>query len=437
MAASRGSFSRDFRSRAPTTLAHAGQSALSGFLAEDGLEFATIPILESEMSCDFLHRQRARGLSRQDLLQVLSQIRWVFPTRHPTSLACEHPFCFRFASEPLGALYTSRMRLLILWLLLIPRTAFGLPVLAVDPDAGGRLDATERARVEQVIRINQTLLGAEQREYCPKGAARCLKSIEADTGRTLIAPQRVESIWPAEDAGTEWPTRLRPKDPRRLQVRVHWRKGEGAASRSVPLLLFTAPAPNTDPQQAPGTPCVFPIEHWEWSGMARPERFAMAPRGICGDKELSVTDLIVQLEPAQPIWAIRFLSLEEGRKWLSDSLEELRQPGTWTADHGYAKFFFLQSMRWWRGGGARLSPRYAAAVRINEVPLLDLQGLSTSKDAFLDLYEDGAQIELTVVSRKGLGEVLGWPMELLLDASGPEARRPDLRPAPDGKPIRP
>ena len=329
------------------------------------------------------------------------------------------------------------MRLLILWLLLIPRTAFGLPVLAVDPDAGGHLDATERARVEQVIRINQTLLGAEQREYCPKGAGLCLKSVAADPGRTLISPQRVESIWPAENAGTEWPTRLRPKNPRRLQVRVHWLKGEGTASRSVPLLIFTAPTPGTDPQKASGTPCVFPIEHWEWSGMARPERFAMAPRGICGEKELSVTDLIARLEPEQPIWAIRFLSLEEGRKWLSDSLEELRQPGTWTAHHGYAKFFFLQSMRWWRGGGTGPSARYAAAVRINALPLADLQGLSASKDVFLDLYEDGAQVELTVVSRKGLGEVLGWPMELLLDTSEPEARRPDLRPAPGAESISP
>ena len=325
--------------------------------------------------------------------------------------------------EALRAINTP-MRFLLLWLLLIPRTALGLPALEVDPDSSDQLSPLERARIGKVIQINQSLLGAEEREYCPQSELPCLESVTAEAAPNTIEALRVESIWPEQQAGSEWPTRIRPTNSRRVQVRADWRKGQGAASRSLALLLFSLPRAKSK------TDCVFPLEHWEWSGMARPERFAMAPRGICGDREISVTDLFPSLEPRQPVWAIRFLSLEEGRKWISGSVEALRRPGTWNAGHGYAKFFFLHSMRWWRGGGTKPSPRYAAAVRLIELPLDDLQRLSANNDAFLNFYEDGAQIELTVVSREGLAQVLQWPMELLIDTSEPDARGPKLQAAP-------
>ena len=316
------------------------------------------------------------------------------------------------------------MGLFLLFFLLVPQTVSGEPLLALDPDAGDTLTPAEIAQVQEVISINQPLLGAAQREYCPKGRSPCLASLRAPATSEIIEPLRIESIWPETKAGSEWPTRVRPSNPRRLQVRIHWRKGNGRATRSIPLLIFGL---SDGPRKEN---CVFPLEHWEWSGMGRSERFAIPPRGICGEKQLNVTDLLLRLVPDRPIWAIRFLSPEEGAKWTGGATEDLHREGTWTTDHPYAKFFFLNSMRWWRGGGSTPSPRYAGAIRLTNLPLVDLQALSQSRDAFLNFYEEGAQIELTIVTREGLARVLRWPMEFLVDRAADDAKGPDLQPAP-------
>lgn len=316
------------------------------------------------------------------------------------------------------------MRALLLFLLLFPQTASSEPLLALDPDTGGSLSVVELVQVRKAISANQHLLGAQDREYCPRGQSACLESLGQSSARTIVAPLRIESIWPEPKAGTEWPTRIRPLNPRRLQVRVHWKQGKGIASRSLPLLIFSRPKAGEKES------CVFPIEHWEWSGMDRPERFAMAPLGICGKNQLNVIELLLSLSPNRPIWAIRFLSPEEGQKWIDGSSEDLQREGTWTAGYPYAKFFFLESMRWWRGGDGKPSASYTGAIRFPDLPLLDLQSLSQSGDAFLDLYEEGAQIELTIVTRAGLEKVLRWPMEFLIDQAAADAMSPDLQPAP-------
>ncbi|MDG1400232.1 MAG: hypothetical protein P8K76_00320 [Candidatus Binatia bacterium] len=316
------------------------------------------------------------------------------------------------------------MHVLLLLFLLLPQAASGEISPKGDPASGGSLTPVEITRIEKVITLNQELLGAQDREYCPRGKEACLQTLRGEVPRRLIRPFRIESLWPESKAGSEWPTRIRPRDPRRLQVRVHWQRGAGTASRSVPLLIFSR-------SLAEGTEsCVFPIEHWEWSAMDRPERFAMAPQGICGEKQLNVVELLLSLDPDRPIWAIRFLSPEEGQKWIDGSSQDLRREGTWTAGYPYAKFFFLESMRWWRGGDGKPSTRYNAAVRFPDLPLRDLQRLSRSGEAFLDLYEEGAQVELTIVNRKGLEEALRWPIEFLIDQAPAHATRPDLQPAP-------
>ena len=165
------------------------------------------------------------------------------------------------------------MGLFLLFFLLVPQTVSGEPLLALDPDAGDTLTPAEIAQVQEVISINQPLLGAAQREYCPKGRSPCLASLRAPATSEIIEPLRIESIWPETKAGSEWPTRVRPSNPRRLQVRIHWRKGNGRATRSIPLLIFGL---SDGPRKEN---CVFPLEHWEWSGMGRSERFAIPPRG--------------------------------------------------------------------------------------------------------------------------------------------------------------
>jgi hypothetical protein len=177
---------------------------------------------------------------------------------------------------------------------------------------------------------------------------------------------------------------------------------------------------------------VFPLEHWSWSGLERPERFAQAPVGECDGRALTVTEYLLERVPdAKPV-ALRFLAEPEARAWQSRDPERIKWDGGYTTGHPYAKYFLLDSTRWWRGGtpGARRDA-YAWALRITPLPLPLVRDLEKRGDAFLDVFEDAAQIELTSVTKQGLQALLARHPEVLIDLSAPGDAGPRFSPAPE------
>jgi hypothetical protein len=296
------------------------------------------------------------------------------------------------------------------------------PAVVAHADLRASLTQAEQKRLARVILRNQPLLGARPSELCAPDDTACNQAVN-ETPARVTGPVEILAIRVARNAGLEWPGNARLKNARRVEVRVVFARGPARAHREIPLLVFTLV---TDDKEAA---CIFPVEHWEWSDMTLPQRFAMAPIGICDEQEISVTELLQRiLAPEATPWAIRFLSREESRAWSSNDPSALRRESLWNPGYPYAKYFFLESMRWWRGGDGRASDAHAAALRLPALPLADVQKLSSRGDAFLDLYEDGAQIEFTIVSRAGLIEVLSWPREALTDTSPADATVPRLVP---------
>ena len=77
-ATARSPLARHFRRSPPATFPHPGQTALRGLLRKNLLEFALIPMVESQLASNLLDSERTGGLSQQNLLQVFCQIRGVF-----------------------------------------------------------------------------------------------------------------------------------------------------------------------------------------------------------------------------------------------------------------------------------------------------------------------------------------------------------------------
>lgn len=296
---------------------------------------------------------------------------------------------------------------------------FALLAFTSNAAATPALTAAEEARVRAVVGANAALLGARDVEFCGVNDASCRAEMDAATTTRIDSPPLVLEVEAAPRAGREWPGQTRLSDARRIIAEVNFSRAGRTARREVPLLSF---------QLGDGkrrSACVFPLEHWEWSGMRLPQRFAMAPMGICGERLLSVADLLAESRaPGSAPWAIRFLSEAEAQRWEAGDVEALRHDTGWNPAHPFAKYFFLESMRWWRAGGTQPTPDHAAAIRLPRVPLEEVRRLSRSGDAFLDFYDDGEQVELTIVTRTGLQHALRWPWESLRDRSPLEASAP-------------
>ena len=281
-----------------------------------------------------------------------------------------------------------------------------------------------RPAIESLIKKNLFLLGARPEEFCGIDRANC-SALYAEPGPTRVRSASLLSVRRSPVLGREWPVLPRPSDASILRIRVAFDRGGGLATREIEIASFSLD------RGGERVKCLFPVAHWDWSGLLLGERFASAPLGVCGSQTLTVAGFLVAFRGDHaPPWAIRFLSREEAEAWASGSVDALRWPGKWQPSRPFAKYFFLDSLRWWRGGGSEPDARYAYAVRFPKLPLEDLVGLSRAGDAFLDLYEDGEQVELTIVTRHGLATALSWPHELLVDTSGPDDRVPALGPAP-------
>lgn len=300
------------------------------------------------------------------------------------------------------------------------------------PTAG--LSEEQQARTRAVVSANAALLGARDIEFCKVDDAACLAAVRAAPRTHIETPPMIVSAEAAPTAGREWPPGVAPLRAQRVVAEVHFSRAGHRARREVPLLAF---ALATDKGELA---CVFPMEHWEWSDMHLPDRFAMAPLGICGQRQLSVAGLWAQDRedtkntedtkgqpgPDAAPWAIRFLSETEAELWESGDLDALHNDSGWNPAHPFAKYFFLESLRWWRAGGTEPRAAQAAAIRLPRVPIGELRELSRKGDAFLDIYDDGEQIELTIVTRAGLQRALAWPWESLRDRAAAGATAPEF-----------
>ncbi|MBM4268926.1 MAG: hypothetical protein FJ144_20305 [Deltaproteobacteria bacterium] len=294
-----------------------------------------------------------------------------------------------------------------------------------------RLSPDEAARVARVVERNRAFLGARPLEFCKDAPAAertsCLEEVERIAESKIDGPLEVTENGEATRVGEEWPGAgedYRVEGGRRVRVSVPIRKGERAAVAEASVLVFTSR--RGEASEA----CFFPLEHWTWADLDRPERFAHAPVGVCGkDRELTLADYLVEQSPDAAPWAIRFLSEPEARAWQSGDPEKIKHTSPYTAGHPYAKYFLLGSLRWWRGGKPPARrPEYGWVVRIDELPLRRVRELEKQGELFLDVFEDGAQVELTNVTREGLVSLLAEKPVVYTDRSGPGDRAPELVP---------
>lgn len=296
------------------------------------------------------------------------------------------------------------------------------------------LDEEERLPPERILpasRVlaqNRALFGAQPIDFCRRMAREerlaCLPEVEAISDAKIAGPVELIEVSNLRDGGKEWPNAGRVSDFRRLRFRVPLAKGSHRTRHEANIVEFRSGEGDD------GELCTFPLEPWTWSEMERPERFRQASIGECGGRKQTVTEYLLEQAPNAAPEVLRFLSEPEARAWQSRDPERIKWESSYTAGHPYAKFFLLDSDRWWRGGTKTRRDGYGWAVRIPELPLQKIRAWEARGDLFLDIFEDGAQIELTNVTRAGLLELLGEDPEVLIDVSEAGDIEPRFQPLP-------
>lgn len=298
-------------------------------------------------------------------------------------------------------------------------------------DDDERLSPADIDAIAHVLQSNQAYLGAPPFDFCrrlPKAERDgCLADVEAVRQSGIAGAVEVTEVSDLAEGGNDWPNAEAVSDFRRVRVSVPLSKGNRRTEHEANLVTFRSKRGDADER------CVFPLEHWSWSEMDRPERFSHAPRGLCGDRTLTVGDYLLEQAPKATPVVLRFLSEPEAHAWNAHDPERIKWDSPYTAGHPYAKYFLLDSLRWWRGGGGKRARNagYAYAVRFESLPLSRIHALEKKGDVFLDIFEDGAQIELTNVTKAGLEALLAEKPAVLIDASDPDASAPDFQPLTD------
>lgn len=309
--------------------------------------------------------------------------------------------------------------------------AIASPLVVEIPDEIERfLPLACRELLPLVVTRNERLLDVADPELCagiPDRGAResCQREVGAAAHASAVGPITVLRADAAPEAGRDWPNRDRVSRFVSIEARLPVEKVGRHAEREISLLCFASATASGEEI------CLFPASHWYWSGLELPDRFAAAPLGACGAaRVLSVTEYLREVSPPrESLWAIRFLSRAEADAWASRDPERIRHRGAYNRDHEYAKFFLVGSLLWWRGSRPEAPrPEYAYAVRLPELPLDRVLALERAGHAFLNIFEGGRAIELTLVDRAALVAALEWAPELLRDASGEGARGPELVP---------
>lgn len=289
-----------------------------------------------------------------------------------------------------------------------------------DLDDEERISRATAALVARVLRLNQAYLGAAPFDFCRRMSqeerASCIKEVESTTTSEIAGVVDLEEVSDLDEGGKEWPNAQAVSGFRRLRLSVPLAKGVRTTQHEANVVTFQTRSGATTEA------CVFPFEHWSWSEMDRPERFSHAPIGICGDREMTVGAYLLEHAPDAEPQVLRFLAEPEARAWQSRDPERIKWDSPYTSGHPYAKYFLLDSLRWWRGGGGTQAGRndgYAWAVRIERLPLSRIREWEKNGHMFLDIFEDGAQIELTNVTRAGLTALLAEKPAVLVDTSSP------------------
>lgn len=281
-----------------------------------------------------------------------------------------------------------------------------------------------------VVKSNEALLDDHDSSFCtgiPDAAARadCRQRVGREAHARAAGPIEVYGVREAPEAGRDWPGRERVSHFRKIEARLAIAKADRRSDRDLTFLCFDSK--RGDAVES----CTFPASHWFWSDLVLPDRFAAPPRGVCGgDRVLSFTEYLREAPPPpESLWAIRFLSREEADAWSSGDVERIKHRGTWNQDHEYAKFFLVGSLSWWRGTHPEAPrPDYAFAVRLPSLSLDRVLDLERRGQAFLNVFEEGEAVELTLIGRDALADAVSQRPEILEDVSGAGAKGPDLRP---------
>ena len=307
------------------------------------------------------------------------------------------------------------------------RLAVHVTMTQEDLDEDERLPAPLLEVVAEVLKENRPLLGAPAIEFCRRMSNNqrifCLGDMKSRKHVGIPGPVEVIENSELTEGGKDWPNAEDVSDFRRIRLRVPLSKGKRVTRHEANVVIFTSK--KGDGEET----CVFPLEQWTWSEMDRPERFRQAPVGFCDGKKSTVGAYLAERRPEATPEVLRFLSKPEAEAWVSGDPEKIKWDSPYTTGHPYAKFFLLDSTRWWRGGNA--GPRrdgYAWAVRFPALSLKKMVELEASGDLFLDIFEEGAQIELTNVTKDGLVALLAENPEVLVDTSEPDATEPRFEP---------
>jgi hypothetical protein len=309
-------------------------------------------------------------------------------------------------------------------------------VATIDEATARLLPAACRDALPLVVQSNELLLDDHDTSFCrgmPEAKARedCRRRVATETHARPAGPIEVYGVREASEAGRDWPGRERVASFRKIEARLPIEKAGRRSQRDLTFLCF-------DSKRADGVEsCTFPASHWFWSDLTLPDRFAAPPRGICGGKRvLTFTEYLREAPPPpESLWAIRFLSRAEADAWTSGDPERIKHRGTWNADHEYAKFFLVNSLSWWRGKRPE-TPRadYAFAVRLPPLSLDWVLDLERRGEGYLNVFEEGEAIELTLIGRGALVDAVSRRPEILEDVSRTGANGPELRPLPSAGP---
>lgn len=326
---------------------------------------------------------------------------------------------------------------MVVLLLGAPGRAASVGVRVSEEDVARLLPDECRAAIPAVVESNSALLDAPDAQFCvgidDAGAReQCRESVAGIAHATPVGEVDVFAVGEAPAAGRDWPGRDRVSGFLRIEVRIPIEKAGRKGKRDVTLLCFESRTPEGGEER-----CLFPASHWFWSALSLPDRFAAAPRGVCGGKRVvSFTEYLrEQPPPASQLWAIRFLSQAEADAWSTGDPERIKWRGSYNQDHEYAKFFLVNSLAWWRGTRPQdPRPDYAFAVRLPALSLDRILELERNGDGFLNIFEEGESIELTLIDRAALVDALAQRPEVLQDISRAGATGPELRPyAPAAK----
>jgi hypothetical protein len=325
----------------------------------------------------------------------------------------------------------SAVALLVVLLLAATGRAASVGVRVPEEDVARLLPDACRDAIPAVVESNAVLLDAPDAQFCvgigdASAREECRRSVGAVAHASPVGDVSVFAVREAPAAGRDWPGRDRVSKFLLVEARIPIEKAGRRETRDVSFLCFDSRTPNGGTER-----CVFPASHWFWSALSLPDRFAAPPRGVCGGtRVLSLTEYLREQPPrASELWAIRFLSEAEARAWTTGDPERIKWRGSYNQDHEYAKFFLVNSLAWWRGTRPQEPrPDYAFAVRLSGLPLDRVLALERNGDAFLNIFEEGESIELTLVDRAALVEALALRPEVLEDVSAAGANGPELRP---------